>query len=73
MAINDNDRSRFRDRVSDSPSWLPIALGALAAVLLGWWLFTGATDNNAQPRTSAPATNQTDTNKTNSPGTSKQP
>ena len=72
MAINDNDRSRFGDRATDRP-WIPIGLGVFGAVILGWWLFTGVTDDRGTARTSAPATNQTDTVNTNSPGTSKQP
>ena len=70
MAIRDEDRPRFQDRMSERSSLVPIAIAVLVAVLLGWWLMTGLTRNDAgMTRTSAPTT-QPDTNKG---GTSKQP
>jgi hypothetical protein len=73
MALRDDGPSRFQDRMSERSSLVPIAVGAVIALLLGWWLMTGPTNRDAgMTRTSAPATNQTDT-KTNTSGTSKQP
>ena len=72
MAIRD-ERSGLRNRATESSILVPIAIGAVLVLLLGWWLFTGMTNDSGMTRTSAPANNQSDTNKTNGPGTSKQP
>jgi hypothetical protein len=61
---------RFRGRMAERSSRVPIGIAAAIALILGWWLMN---NDAGMTRTSAPANNQTDTNTTNSPGTSKQP
>ncbi len=60
---------RFRGRMAERSSRVPIGIAAAIALILGWWLMN---NDAGMTRISAPANNQTDTNKTNSPGTSKQ-
>ena len=62
MATRDDNRA---DRKSNM---LPLVLGAIGALLLGWFIVTSMRDDGPT-RTTTPATNQTDTNRTNSPGT----
>jgi hypothetical protein len=69
MAIRDPHRTDARDRANVGWTMLPLALAAILAFLLGWWFFSN-TSNEAGTRTSAPVTGKTDTNRTNSPGTS---
>ena len=62
MATPDDGRHPQRrpglDRVRDSSSMLPLILGALAVLLLGWWLFSSpATNDVGTTRTSSPSTN----------------
>ncbi len=72
MAFRNDHRRGVQDRETRSSAILPIAIGAVFAILLGWWLFTSMPGDTGATRTSAPATNNTtDTNKTNSPGTVK--
>ena len=84
MAINDDLKTPNRNRLSDARDgmgMLPIILGVLAVMALGWWIFGDrmmATNNTT--RTSAPVTGSptsgtpTNTNtNTSNPGTSKQP
>ena len=61
---------RFRGRMAERKSRVPIGIAAAIALILAWWLMN---NDVGITRTSTPAINQTDKNKTNSPGTSKQP
>jgi hypothetical protein len=56
--------------MAEHSSRVPIGIAAAIALILGWWLMN---NDAGMTSTSAPAINQTDTNKTNIPGTSKQP
>jgi hypothetical protein len=56
--------------MAERSSRVPIGIAAANALILGCWL---KNNDACITRTSAPANNQTDTNTTNSPGTSKQP
>ena len=82
MAINDDLRTPNRNRMTearDGMGMLPIIIGLVAALALGWWFFGDRLmTNNHTTRTSAPVTGSpttgtpTNTN-TSNPGTSKQP
>ena len=54
MAIRDDHRTGLRNRSTQSSTLVPIAIGAVLAILIGWWLFTGMTYDNGETRTSAP-------------------
>lgn len=61
---------RFRGRMAERASRVPIGIAAAIALILAWWLMN---NDVGITRTSAPAINQTDKNKTNGPEKSKQP
>ncbi len=67
MPIRDDLRNRT---TSGSNTTLGVAIGVGAVLVLGLWFFTRAPVDVGTSRTSAP-TSQSE--KTNSPGTSKQP
>ena len=82
MAINDDLKTPNRNRLTDTRDgmgMLPIIIGVLAVMALGWWIFGDRLmTNNHTARTSTPVTGSptsgapTNTN-TSNPGTSKQP
>jgi hypothetical protein len=72
MAIRDDWRESMRNQTGDNRSTIvAVVIGAIVALLLATWLFIGGPNNDSgMTRTSAPTTNQPDTNKG---GTTKQP
>ena len=81
MAINDDLRTPNRNRMTearDGMGMLPIILGLLAVMALGWWIFgdrmmaSNNTTRTSAPVTGSPTSGTPNTN-TSNPGTSKQP
>ena len=81
MALNDGLRTPHRDGGADArkgTNMLPVILGVLAVLALGWWFFGDRLMPNTTTRTSNPVTGSptsgtpTNTN-TSNPGSSKQP
>jgi hypothetical protein len=68
MAPRDDLRNRT---ANGSNTTLGVAIGVGAVLVLGLWFFTRAPDDLGTNRTTAPTMSQSE--KTNSPGTSKQP
>jgi hypothetical protein len=81
MALHDGLKTPHRDGVADAPKgkdMLPVILGVIVVLALGWFFFGDRLMSNISPRTSNPVTGSPTSgapanSNTSNPGTSKQP
>ena len=75
MALNDGLRTPHRNEEADTRTgmnMLPVILGAVVVLALGWFFFGDRLMSNMTTRTSQPVTGSPTSGSSN-PGTSKQP
>lgn len=81
MALNDGLKTPHRDRAADARKgmdMLPVILGVVVALAIGWWFFGDRlmpdnTTRTSTPVTGSPTSGTPSNTNTSSPGTTKQP